>query len=539
MRRKRSLILAAVATVAALATAWIALPASAAAPTATLRTVSDWGSGWQDEVTVANTGTSAMTSWKVEFDLPAGGSVGSFWEADMTASGSHRTFVNRSWNGSIPVGASVTFGFVGAGPQPVNCRLNGVPCNGTVVPTTAPTTIVPTKAPTTAPTTTAPTTAPTTTAPKTTEPTTVPPASNLLPLTITNRTGRDQAVHLYVLGVNLNTGKLGHVNASGVFTPWTGGGAVPVPAPDVSIPGPANGSATTVRVPKNISGRIYFSLGRKLDFRLTTDGLVQPAPWAGGDPNRDILFDWSEFTLNGSGLWLNSSQVDMFAIPHIVTVTGGAGATAKTGELVTGGRQKVIDAVRANPDFARSVVTAADGTVLRVLAPGKAADAGLMSPSYLDSYITGAWNAYTAKTLTVVPFTDRPDVRYSGRTSGNVMNFTDASGRTVASFTKPSTANVWGCDGALAAPNDQVVGPIARTLCAALWRTTLGRIDTQPGGTAADFYTGGPANPYARSIHANMVDGKAYAFAFDDVRNQESLVHDGDPRAAGITLTPF
>ncbi|PWK51590.1 beta-1,3-glucanase family protein [Actinoplanes xinjiangensis] len=543
MRRKRSLILAAVATVAALTTAWIALPASAASATASLRTVSDWGSGWQDEVTITNGGTSALTSWKVEFDLPAGGSVGSFWETDMTVSGSHRTFTNRAWNGAIPVGASVTFGFVGTGPQPVNCKLNGAPCGSgpatTTPPATRPTTTVPTVAPTTVPPTKAPTT-PATTAPAATTPAaTVPPAGPTLPVTVTNRTGRTDPVFLYVLGVNLETGKLGSVNASGGFTPWTGGGPVPVPAPDVSIPGPANGQSTTIKVLKNISGRIYFSFGKKLDFRITADGLVQPAPWAGGDPNRDILFDWSEFTLNGSGLFLNSSQVDMFAVPHGVSVTGGNGVTAKTGELVANGRQKVIDAVRANPDFAKSVVTGADGTVLRVLAPGKAADAGLMSATYLDSYITSAWNAYTSKNLTVVPFGDRPEVRYTGRTAGNVMNFTDTSGRTVASFTKPSTANVWGCDGALGAPNDQVVGPIARTLCAALWRTTLGRIDTQPGGTAADFYTGGPANPYAKAVHANMADGKAYAFAFDDVQNQESLVHDGDPRAAGITLTAF
>jgi hypothetical protein len=177
--------------------------------------------------------------------------------------------------------------------------------------------------------------------------------------------------------------------------------------------------------------------------------------------------------------------------------------------------------------------------VLRVLAPGKAADAGLMSATYLDPYINSAWNAYTSKALTVVPFTDQPSVRFTGRTAGNVMNFTDTSGRTVASFPKPSTANVWGCDGALGAPNDQVVGPIARTLCAALQRGTLGTLDTQPGGTAADFYKNNPTNQYAKIIHSSMLDGKAYAFAFDDVQNQESLVHAGDPRAAGITLTPF
>ena len=36
-----------------------------------------------------------------------------------------------------------------------------------------------------------------------------------------------------------------------------------------------------------------------------------------------------------------------------------------------------------------------------------------------------------------------------------------------------------------------------------------------------------------------MADGKAYAFAFDDVGNFESLVNDGDPRSAGIMLSPF
>ena len=174
-----------------------------------------------------------------------------------------------------------------------------------------------------------------------------------------------------------------------------------------------------------------------------------------------------------------------------------------------------------------------------MLAPGKAGDAGLMSPTYLDSYITQAWAAYASKPLNIVPFSDRPDTRFTGRTTGDTMTFTDGTGATVATFTKPSTANVWGCDGALGAPNDQVVGPIARTLCAALQRGTLGTIDTQPGGTAADFYGNDRPNVYAKAIHQNMADGRAYAFAFDDVLNQESLVHDADPASAGITLTPF
>lgn len=371
----------------------------------------------------------------------------------------------------------------------------------------------------------------------------VPSASaagpTLLPVTVANNTGRGDAVYLYVLGVNLSTGKLGYVNGAGTFTAWPAGGLPPTPAPDVSIAGPGNGGSTTIQVPRGLSGRVYFSLGQKLNFFLTPDGLVQPAPWAAGDSNRDILFDWSEFTYNDSGLWLNSSQVDMFAVPHAVSVTNGAGATKSTGTLVANGRDNVINGIKAQPGWAGSVYTRSDGTVLRVLAPGKAADAGALSTTYLDPYITAAWNAYTSKTLTVVPFADQPGTQFYGRTSGDVMNFTNTSGQQVASFTKPSSANVWGCDGNLAAPNDLVVGPIARTLCAALNRGTAGTIDTQPSTNPADFYNNSPTNQYAKIIHANMADGKAYAFAFDDVGNFESLVNDGDPRSAGITLSPF
>jgi hypothetical protein len=371
-----------------------------------------------------------------------------------------------------------------------------------------------------------------------------PPAAqaigpNLLPVTVTNNSGRGEAVYIYVIGIQLSSGRLGYVNQGGTFTAWSGGQNPPSPAPDVAIGGPGNGGSTTVNFPRGFSGRVYFSLGEKLKFFLTPDGLVQPAPWASGDANYNILFDWSEFTYNDAGLWLNSSQVDMFAVPHAVTVTGANGVTKKSGELLNNGRDNVINGIKAQSGWANTVYTRSDGTVLRVLAPGKASGAGLLSANYLDSYITSAWNAYTSKTLTVVPFGDQPNTKYFGRTSGNVMNFTNSAGQQVASFNKPSSANVWGCDGNLPAPNDLVVGPISRTLCAALNRGTLGTIDTQPSLNAGDFYKNNPTNQYAKIIHANMADGKAYAFAFDDVGNFESLVNDGDPRAAGITLTPF
>jgi hypothetical protein len=79
---------------------------------------------------------------------------------------------------------------------------------------------------------------------------------SLLPVTVTNSTGRADATFLYVIGVNLNTGQLGYVNAAGTFTAWSGGAIPPAPAPDVSIAGPGNGGSKTIQFPRGFSGRV-------------------------------------------------------------------------------------------------------------------------------------------------------------------------------------------------------------------------------------------------------------------------------------------
>lgn len=361
-----------------------------------------------------------------------------------------------------------------------------------------------------------------------------------IPLTVKNNSGRNDAVYLYVLGTNLTTGRLGWADANGAFHQWAAGSIPPSPAPDVSIAGPANGQTKTIQIPK-LSGRVYLSLGAKIRFFLTPTGLVQPAPWNPSDVNRDVLFDWSEYTLNDAGLWINSSQVDMFSVPHAVGVKNTAGAVKNTGNLIANGRNSVFDALAGQPGGWGNLIYTrpSDGLRLRALAPGKGIDAGRLSPTIMDSYVTRSWDFYRTRTLTVIPFANEPNTRFFGRTAGNAMVFTNTSGQTVATFQKPSTANVFGCDGALHAPNDLVVGPIARTLCAALNRSTLAGITTQPSLNPAQFYLDPVTNHYSRKIHARMVDGKAYGFAFDDVGGFESLVHDADPNTAYITLTPF
>ncbi|MER7925811.1 glycoside hydrolase family 64 protein [Streptomyces sp. NPDC096057] len=360
-----------------------------------------------------------------------------------------------------------------------------------------------------------------------------------IPLKITNNSGRGDAVYIYDLGTNLATGQQGWADANGTFHAWPAGGNPPTPAPDASIPGPAAGGTSTIRIPK-LSGRIYFSYGQKLVFKLTTGGLVQPAVQNPTDPNRTILFNWSEYTLNDSGLWINSTQVDMFSVPYAVGVQRSDGSTASTGHLKSGGYTGFFNALRGQPGgWANLIQTRSDGTVLRALSPGYGVETGALPSTVMDDYVNRVWSKYASSTLTVTPFADQPNTKYYGRVSGNVMNFTNASGAVVTTFQKPDAASIFGCYKYLDAPNDLVRGPISRTLCAGFNRSTLLVNPNQPDTSTASFYQDAVTNQYARKIHAQMADGKAYAFAFDDVGAQESLVNDGNPQQAYLTLDPL
>ncbi|MBO4209515.1 cellulose binding domain-containing protein, partial [Micromonospora echinofusca] len=98
MTRSRSLVLSLVtALVGAVAAIWVAVPALAAGPTATFTKTNDWGTGWEGKYTITNGGGTTISSWNVTFDLPAGTTLGSYWDALLTSSGQRHTFTNRSW----------------------------------------------------------------------------------------------------------------------------------------------------------------------------------------------------------------------------------------------------------------------------------------------------------------------------------------------------------------------------------------------------------------------------------------------------------
>ncbi|TDD59353.1 cellulose binding domain-containing protein [Actinomadura rubrisoli] len=107
----------------------VPVPANAAAATATFTKTSDWGSGYEARYTISNSTGDAISGWKVEFDVPSGSTIGSYWDALLTKDGQHATFTHREYNSTLAAGAKVTFGFLVNGPgAPQNCKLNGGSC---------------------------------------------------------------------------------------------------------------------------------------------------------------------------------------------------------------------------------------------------------------------------------------------------------------------------------------------------------------------------------------------------------------------------
>jgi hypothetical protein len=83
-------------------------PASGYTVTYTVR--DDWGAGFVADVVIMNTGTSTITDWVLEFDLPV--AISNIWNGAIESRVGNRYRVRAaSWNNAIAPGQSVSFGF--------------------------------------------------------------------------------------------------------------------------------------------------------------------------------------------------------------------------------------------------------------------------------------------------------------------------------------------------------------------------------------------------------------------------------------------
>ncbi|MGK5682769.1 endo-1,4-beta-xylanase [Actinoplanes sp. URMC 104] len=98
----------------------------------TYRITGSWQGGFQADVRVTNTGTTAWTSWSLGWQFGAGQQIAQLWNGSAAQSGTAVTVANAAWNGSVAPGASASFGFLGSwtgtNPAPASFSLSGTAC---------------------------------------------------------------------------------------------------------------------------------------------------------------------------------------------------------------------------------------------------------------------------------------------------------------------------------------------------------------------------------------------------------------------------
>lgn len=89
-------------------------PAPTGACAVTYTVTNEWSGGFQADVKLTNTGSSAWSSWTLGWSFPNSQTISSIWNAEYTQASSAVTARNVAWNAGVAAGASVSFGFTGS-----------------------------------------------------------------------------------------------------------------------------------------------------------------------------------------------------------------------------------------------------------------------------------------------------------------------------------------------------------------------------------------------------------------------------------------
>ncbi|MEV7975255.1 beta-1,3-glucanase family protein [Streptomyces sp. NPDC086519] len=364
-----------------------------------------------------------------------------------------------------------------------------------------------------------------------------------LPVKLANNSGSN-TVYAYISGTD-SSGWPVFVSANGTLNRLPNPSSAVTPIADYSIALGASGSAaTTVNLTDYvIGGRVWFSVGQKLQFFVnpgTVPGVVQPA-LVSSDPNWSTNWTFCEFTFNSTNLYANISYVDMVALPISMSSTG-SGGTQTVSPLPSGALASIASGLQSQhasdgAPWDKLVVTDTSGGVLRVMAPSHSpVDFG----TYWDDYLNRVWSHYASTPLTI---NGQGSIgSYTGTVSGDAIVFSGLNTNGVP-FTKPNAVDIFGCaSGPLYNSGGDARGAIAARLAAALNRSSLlvsGGNNQPDGVTPSQYYTDSITNHYARLVHEYASIG--YAFPYDDVGPTgaapvDGHIQDGAPTSWSITL---
>ncbi len=305
------------------------------------------------------------------------------------------------------------------------------------------------------------------------------PSGNGVSLKVMNGTNgayKDNEIYWGVIGINPANGAWSYLDLSGNLIP------ISTALNDASGHLTKNGinyaniyhkisDASWVNLPKITSGRMYLSAGSPCYIKTYDNGFAGPDINNPTDPNRNIYFDFVEFTVDNTGYHGNTTRVDQFGFPiqhRLVNIAGNYDRTV--GELESETRSGLFTKFQNEvPNEFKSLGT-------------------LQAPYRIVCPISGPFN-----------------------TGGAYANY-------FSGYSSIPTRDILlGINGA---SNPET--------CAALNR----HVYTNPAdwNNVSKYYQAAPANYYAKFWHDHSIDGLAYGFCYDDVNGQASYLEVGDPK---------
>ncbi|KAL7953571.1 glycoside hydrolase family 64 protein [Trichoderma compactum] len=356
---------------------------------------------------------------------------------------------------------------------------------------------------------------------------TKPSSNHILPLQFVNNFGGG-AINAYIQGLDMN-GAIVFITADGSLVyPSSSGSSLPVEIKqDIAIPLPAINQSIILNlsIPLN-SGRIYFCEGN-LTFAILDrgdgEGLVQPS-LNSQDPSASLNWGFIELTYPEDGsIYANISYVDFVGlILSMVLSTTSGGTPQITRGLQPDAVPKLCyglydQSIRDDYHWLGMCVMTDKGRPIRVISPNyyhRTHESAFKE--YWTSYVDDVWEYYSRTPLII------DTQREFGNVTCLATNDTMHCANDPHIYSKPSAADIWGCNG----------GPFARyenetpihlavvpRLCAGFVRSTLllqgGYV--QPSLGSDYHYMVSPTNHYSRLVHELQLDGRGYAFSYDDV----------------------
>jgi hypothetical protein len=119
-------------TLTATTTVTLTVTGTSAKCTVNYTITSQWPGGFGAAITIANNGSTAISSWTLTWSFANGQTITQLWNGTETQSGANVTVTNMSYNGNIPAGGSYSgMGFNGSWNNSTNAKPAAISLNGT------------------------------------------------------------------------------------------------------------------------------------------------------------------------------------------------------------------------------------------------------------------------------------------------------------------------------------------------------------------------------------------------------------------------